>query len=80
MFQFMQLRAAVQKWAEEEVAPRAAQIDKSNEFPNDLWKKMGSMGYLGITAPGRRHFPLFFVHRLLSKHKPHSEMCIIQLH
>jgi isovaleryl-CoA dehydrogenase len=51
--QFIQLRSAVQKWAEEEVSPRAAQIDKSNEFPNDLWKKMGSMGYLGITAPGR---------------------------
>jgi isovaleryl-CoA dehydrogenase len=46
-----QLRASVQKWAEEEVAPRAALIDKTNEFPNDLWKKMGSMGYLGITAP-----------------------------
>lgn len=46
-----QLRETVQGWAAEELAPRAAQIDKDNEFPMDLWKKMGDMGFLGITAP-----------------------------
>ncbi|HMN72692.1 MAG TPA: isovaleryl-CoA dehydrogenase [Rhodoblastus sp.] len=45
------LRDTVQAFAAEEIAPRAAQIDKDNEFPADLWKKFGDLGLLGMTAP-----------------------------
>ncbi len=44
------LRAAVRDFADQEIAPRAAEIDASNEAPNDLWEKLGSMGLLGITV------------------------------
>lgn len=40
----------VEKFAAKEIAPRAAAIDKTNDFPMDLWEKFGSMGLLGITA------------------------------
>ncbi|WP_207916224.1 isovaleryl-CoA dehydrogenase [Lysobacter sp. N42] len=45
------LREAVNSFAREEIAPRAAEIDEKNEFPADLWKKFGDMGLLGITVP-----------------------------
>jgi isovaleryl-CoA dehydrogenase len=45
-----QLRDTVVKFAASEIAPRAAKIDKENNFPMDLWPKMGEMGLLGITA------------------------------
>uniref|UniRef100_A0A6B2L6K2 Isovaleryl-CoA dehydrogenase, mitochondrial n=1 Tax=Arcella intermedia TaxID=1963864 RepID=A0A6B2L6K2_9EUKA len=44
------MRETARKWAQAEVAPRAAEIDKNNLFPHDLWRKMGDMGFLGITA------------------------------
>ncbi|MBV1872962.1 MAG: isovaleryl-CoA dehydrogenase [Gammaproteobacteria bacterium] len=44
------LRSNVQKFAENEIAPIAAEIDQDNEFPAPLWKKMGDLGLLGITV------------------------------
>lgn len=44
------LRDSVRQFAQNEVAPRAAAIDHDNVFPEDLWKKFGDMGLLGITV------------------------------
>jgi len=44
------LRDMVHRFAQERIAPRAAQIDASNEFPNELWREMGELGLLGITS------------------------------
>jgi isovaleryl-CoA dehydrogenase len=44
------LRDTVRSFAEGEIAPRAAEIDRSDQFPMDLWRKMGELGVLGITV------------------------------
>ena len=44
------LRDAVREFAQSEIAPRAADIDKHDQFPMDLWPKMGALGVLGITV------------------------------
>src|SRR5437763_15456783 len=45
-----QLRASVRGFTADEIAPLAAEIDKTNEFPRRLWPKLGEMGLLGITV------------------------------
>jgi isovaleryl-CoA dehydrogenase len=44
------LRDSVRSFAADEIAPRAAEIDRENDFPADLWRKMGALGILGVTA------------------------------
>lgn len=44
------LRETTHKFAQAELAPRAADIDRDNQFPMDMWKKFGDMGLLGITV------------------------------
>ena len=45
------LRDTVHQFASDEIAPRSADIDRNNDFPQDLWRKMGDLGLLGITLP-----------------------------
>ncbi len=45
-----EIRETVARWVDENLIPRAAEIDRSNEFPRDLWPQLGSLGLLGITA------------------------------
>ena len=44
------LRDAVSDYAQAEIAPLAGQIDRTDQFPMDQWKKMGDLGVLGITV------------------------------
>ncbi|MBN9249098.1 MAG: acyl-CoA dehydrogenase [Mesorhizobium sp. 61-13] len=44
------LRDLVQRFAQEKIAPLAAEVDRSNEFPNHLWQEIGALGLLGVTA------------------------------
>jgi isovaleryl-CoA dehydrogenase len=45
------LRDAVKAFCDEEIAPRAAQIDRDDQFPMDLWQKLGELGVHGLTVP-----------------------------
>ncbi len=45
------LRDVVRAFAEKEIKPRAAEIDRTDEFPWDLWKRMAELGMLGMTLP-----------------------------
>src|ERR1700726_1390722 len=44
------LRESVSDFARDKIAPRAAEIDRSNAFPRDLWPQMGALGLLGVTV------------------------------
>jgi isovaleryl-CoA dehydrogenase len=44
------LRETVRRFAEEEIAPIAAQVDRENRYPRDIWPKLGELGLLGITV------------------------------
>ena len=45
------IRDSAREFADKEIAPRAAEIDRDNQFPRDLWPRMGALGLHGITAP-----------------------------
>jgi len=45
------LREMVHRWAQERVKPMAAEVDRGNTFPPELWREMGDLGLLGITVP-----------------------------
>jgi len=45
------LRETLRRFAAEKIAPRAEKIDRSNEFPRDLWPQLGELGLHGITVP-----------------------------
>src|ERR1700761_2083556 len=46
-------RSQVRRFATQRIAPRAAEIDRTNEFPRDLWPELGAQGLLGVTVPER---------------------------
>ncbi|KAJ7172022.1 isovaleryl-CoA-dehydrogenase [Mycena filopes] len=89
-----EFRNAVDEFASKEVAPRAAEIDKSNNFPADLWPKMGGMGLLGITvSPKYNGLGLGYLHHTLAmealskasgsvalSYGAHSNLCVNQIH
>jgi isovaleryl-CoA dehydrogenase len=45
------VRDQVRRFADERIAPRASEIDRSNVFPRDLWPELGELGFLGLTVP-----------------------------
>ena len=45
------LRDMVHRWAQDRVKPIAAEVDRTNDFPAELWREMGDLGLLGITVP-----------------------------
>jgi len=49
----LELRDIAKKFSQEKIAPLAVKTDKENQFPNHMWKEMGQMGFLGITAPAK---------------------------
>jgi len=49
----LELRDIAKRFSQEKIAPLAEKTDKENQFPNHMWKEMGQMGFLGITAPAK---------------------------
>ena len=48
-----EVRNQARRFARERIAPRAEEIDRTNEFPRDLWPELGGAGLLGVTVPER---------------------------
>jgi isovaleryl-CoA dehydrogenase len=87
------LRESVRRFARERVAPLAVEIDRSNQFPTHLWKEMGALGLLGVTAnedyggAGLGYLAHCFVMEELSRasasvglsYGAHSNLCVNQI-
>ncbi len=87
------LRDSVMSFTAEEISPRAAAIDEANDFPSDLWRKMGDLGVLGITADeahggaGMGYLEHVVVVEEISRGSPsvglsygaHSNLCVNQI-
>ena len=87
------LRESAEKFAQEEIAPIAAEIDKNDKMPYSLWKRMGDMGFLGITVEedyggaGLGYFEHCLVVEEISKasgsvglsYLAHSNLCVNQI-
>jgi isovaleryl-CoA dehydrogenase len=87
------LRSAAEEFSQAEIAPLAEQIDKEDKFPQHMWKKMGDMGFLGITVEeefggaGLGYFEHCLVTEEISKasgsiglsYLAHSNLCVNQI-
>ncbi|HET9596192.1 MAG TPA: isovaleryl-CoA dehydrogenase [Anaeromyxobacteraceae bacterium] len=88
------LRETVRQFAATELAPRAAEIDRANHFPMDLWRKMGALGLLGVTVDprfggaGMTYLEHVIAMEELSRasaavglaYGAHSNLCVNQIH